>query len=62
MSYSKNMILNDLNAKVEGRFFKEVTIEDDGDQIIYVFPDTKEFISIIKRKIVKEELRSSQET
>jgi len=56
------MILNDLNAKVEGRFFKEVTIEDDGDQIIYVFPDTKEFISIIKRKIVKEELRSGQET
>lgn len=56
------MILNDLNAKVEGRFFKEVTVEDDGDPITYVFPDTKKFISIIKRKMLKNELRSAQKT
>lgn len=56
------MILNDLNAKVEGRFFKEITVEDDGDPITYVFPDTKEFISIIKRKMLKKEVRSVQNT
>jgi len=45
--------LNDLNTKVGVKFFKEVTIEDDGDDITYVFPDTKEFISLLKRKFVK---------
>ncbi|HUW89039.1 MAG TPA: hypothetical protein VMV43_00820 [Candidatus Nanopelagicaceae bacterium] len=40
--------------KVEGKFFKEVTIEDDGDNITYVFPDTEEFLSILRRKINKE--------
>jgi len=48
------MILNDMRMKVEGKFFKEVTIEDDGDNITYVFPDTEEFLSILRRKINKE--------
>ncbi|MHA2289620.1 MAG: hypothetical protein ACXABG_12625 [Promethearchaeota archaeon] len=48
------MILNDMKAKVNGKFFKEVTIEDDGDNITYVFPDTEEFLSILRRKINKE--------
>ena len=56
------MILNDLKAKVEGSFYKEVIIEDDGDPITYVFPDTKEFIAIIKRKMLKKKLRTSQKT
>ena len=48
------MILNDMKVKIEGKFFKEVTIDDDGDNITYVFPDTKEFISILRRRINKE--------
>ncbi len=48
------MILNDLNTKVEGRFFKEVIIDDDGDNFIYVFPDTKEFLSMIRRNTIKK--------
>ena len=48
------MILNDMKTKVEGKFFKEVTIDDDGDNITYVFPDTEEFLSILRRKINKE--------
>ena len=52
------MILNDLNAKVKGKFYKEIMIEDDGDDLIYVFPDTKEFLSIIRRKELKKKLIS----
>ncbi len=48
------MILNDLKAKVEGSFSRDIIIEDDGEEFIYVFPDTKEFISILRRKINKE--------
>ena len=52
------MILNDLNAKVKGKFYKEIMIEDDGDDLVYVFPDTKEFLSIIRRKEIKKKLIS----
>ena len=45
------MILNDMKVKIEGKFFKEVTIDDDGDNITYVFPDTKEFINILRRRV-----------
>ena len=48
------MILNDLKAKVNGGFSKEIVVEDDGEDLVYVFPDTKEFISILRRKINKE--------
>lgn len=48
------MILNDLKTKVEGKFVKEIVVEDDGEAFTYVFPDTKEFISILKRKVNKE--------
>ena len=48
------MIVNDMKVKVQGRFFKEVTIEDDGDNITYVFPDTEKFLSILRRKLNKE--------
>ena len=54
------MILNDLNVKVKGKFFKEITVDDDGDSITYVFPDTNEFISIIKRKLHKEIIISNE--
>ena len=54
------MILNDMKIKVKGRFFKEITIDDDGDNVVYVFPDTKEFISILRRdinrKLISDEL------
>ncbi len=50
------MILNDLNVKVKEKFYKEITIEDDGEDLIYVFPDTKKFLSIIRRKEIKKEL------
>ncbi|MFX0081904.1 MAG: hypothetical protein ACFE94_09140 [Candidatus Hodarchaeota archaeon] len=48
------MILNDLKAKVDGRFSKEIVVEDDGEDLVYVFPDTKELISILRRKIHKD--------
>ena len=48
------MILNDLKVKVTGSFSKEIVIEDDGDELVYIFPDTKEFISILRRKLNKE--------
>ncbi|MFX1304923.1 MAG: hypothetical protein ACFFBV_06045 [Promethearchaeota archaeon] len=54
------MIINDLNAKVKEKFYKEVIIEDDGDDIVYIFPDTKEFLSIIRRKEIKKNLISKE--
>ncbi len=48
------MILNDLKVKVDGKFIKEISIEDDGDNITYVFPDTEEFLSILGIKINRE--------
>lgn len=54
------MILNDLNEKVKGKFFKEITIEDDGEDFIYVFPDTKEFLSIMRRKEIQKEILSKK--
>jgi hypothetical protein len=50
------MILNDLNTKVKEKFYKEITIEDDGEDLVYVFPDTQEFLSIIRRKELKKHL------
>ena len=56
------MIVNDLNQKVTGKFIKEVIIEDDGEEdIAYVFPDTKEFISIIKRNLVRQSFLSEND-
>jgi hypothetical protein len=54
------MILNDLNTKVKGKFFKEITVDDDVDDLVYVFPDTKEFLSIIRRNEIKKELMKSK--
>ena len=48
------MYLNDIKSKVDGKFYKEVIVEDDSDNITYVFPDTENFISIIKRKLNKK--------
>ncbi|MHA2391675.1 MAG: hypothetical protein ACXAEX_06875 [Promethearchaeota archaeon] len=50
------MILNDLKTKVEGSFTKEIVIEDDGGDLVYVFPDTRKFLSIIRRREIKQEL------
>lgn len=56
------MRINDLNKKVVGTFYKEIVVDDDdGDDITYIFPDTKEFISIINRKFMNKQLRSSEE-
>jgi len=56
------MILNDLNDKInikeKGKFYKEITVDDDGEGISYVFPDTKEFINILKRKLIQEKFLS----
>ncbi len=54
------MILNDLNAKVKGKFYREIVIDDDSEDFIYVFPDTQEFLSIIRRKDIKKELVSKK--
>ncbi len=56
------MIVNDLNKKVVGRFYKEITIDeyDESDNITYVFPDTKEFISVLNRKFVVKKVISEE--
>jgi len=54
------MILNDLKTEVNGKFYKEIVIEDDGDDFTYVFPDTTEFISIIRREEIKQKLRTDK--
>ena len=46
-----------LNTKVEEYFFKEITFEDDGEDLFYVFPNAKEFLSIIKRREIKKVCR-----
>ncbi|HEY0089192.1 MAG TPA: hypothetical protein VGB37_10125 [Candidatus Lokiarchaeia archaeon] len=57
------MIVNDLNKKVIGKFFKEIIVDDDdGEDIVYVFPDTKEFISVLNRKFVNKKFASEEET
>ncbi len=48
------MILNDLKAKVDGRFYKEIIVDDDEEDLVYVFPETEKFISILRRKMNKE--------
>jgi len=48
------MILNDLKVKVDGNFSKEIIIEDDGEDLVYIFPETEAFISILRRKLNKE--------
>jgi len=48
------MILNDLKAKVEGRFYKEIIVDDDEEDLVYIFPDTEKFISILRRKMNRE--------
>lgn len=59
------MIVNDLNDKIRdkstGRFYKEITVDDNGEDISYVFPDTKEFINILKRKLIKEKFLSLED-
>jgi len=49
-----------MRTKVKGRFFKEISIDDNGEDVVYVFPDTKEFISILRRdinrKLISDEL------
>lgn len=51
------MRYNDLNTKVKGSFYKEITIDNDDGEITYIFPDTKEFISILKRDLSKKTAR-----
>ncbi len=50
------MIINELNTKVVGKFVKEITIDDDGDSTVYVYPDTKEFLKVINRRSYKWDL------
>jgi len=55
------MIVNDLNKKVIGKFFKEIIVDDDdGEDIVYVFPDTKEFIAVLNRKFINKKLASEE--
>ena len=48
------MIVNDMKTKVEGKFFKEITIDDDSEDLTYVFPDTKEFLNVLRRRTNKK--------
>jgi hypothetical protein len=45
------MRINDMKTKVEGKFYKEITIDDDDEDLTYVFPDTKEFINVLRRRM-----------
>ncbi|TXT63217.1 MAG: hypothetical protein BAJALOKI3v1_410013 [Promethearchaeota archaeon] len=44
------MIVNDLNKEVEGKYNTQVIIDDNGEDIIYVFPKTENFITIREKK------------
>ena len=49
------MLFNDMKTKVNGRFFREIDLDTEGsDEVVYVFPDTKEFISILRRDLNKK--------
>ena len=51
------MIVNDLNNKViRASYSKVITIEDDGDDPVYVFPDTESFLKGIHQKQNAEKL------
>jgi len=51
------MIVNDLNNQVgTTRFSKVITIDDDGDDTTYVFPNTAHFIQGINHKRNAEKL------
>ncbi|MFX0073100.1 MAG: hypothetical protein ACFFAO_18635 [Candidatus Hermodarchaeota archaeon] len=56
------MKINDLNKKVVGRFFKEITIDGhDDEDITYIFPDTEEFIAVLNRKFVNQRVASEEQ-
>ncbi|MHA1146675.1 MAG: hypothetical protein ACTSR8_00335 [Promethearchaeota archaeon] len=51
------MIVNDYNNRVSsGGFSKIITIEDNGEDTVYVFPKTTEFITEIQKKQNAEKL------
>ena len=51
------MIVNDFNNKVGSTgFSKVITFDDDGDDMVYVFPKTTEFIAEIQKKQNAEKL------
>ena len=53
------MIVNDLNNKVgRASFSKVITIEDDGDDAVYVFPNTEGFLKGIQQKKNAEKLHA----
>lgn len=55
------MKINDLDKKVIGRFFKEITINGHEDEdITYIFPDTKEFISVVNRRFVSKKVAAEE--
>ena len=57
------MIVNDLNKKVVGRFYKEIIIDEEHDgEITYIFPNTEEFIAVLNRKFVTKKLIAEEKT
>ncbi|MBD3254872.1 MAG: hypothetical protein GF383_07250 [Candidatus Lokiarchaeota archaeon] len=56
------MIINDLNKKVIGRFYKEITIDESEDGCTYIFPDTSEFINVLNRKFVTKKITLKEKT
>lgn len=56
------MRINDLDKKVVGRYFKEIIIDDEHDDepITYIFPDTKEFISVLNRRFINQKMISQE--
>ncbi|MHA1275315.1 MAG: hypothetical protein ACTSPD_02070 [Promethearchaeota archaeon] len=51
------MIVNDLDRKIlRASFSKTITINDDGENAIYIFPNTKSFIAGINKKKNAEQL------
>lgn len=53
------MKINDYNNMIQGRSFsKVITIEDDGDADVYIFPNTNGFLDGIQRKKNAEKLHA----
>ncbi|MBD3215825.1 MAG: hypothetical protein GF311_24660 [Candidatus Lokiarchaeota archaeon] len=48
------MIVDDLNKEVEGKYNTQVIIEDNSEDITYIFPRTENFIKIVERKPMEQ--------
>ncbi|MBY9007815.1 MAG: hypothetical protein KGD63_13820 [Candidatus Lokiarchaeota archaeon] len=55
------MIIDNLNIRVKRKFFRQINQEHEIEDMANVFPDDKEFIKILKRKLIKDNFLSIED-